>query len=72
MADTEKLDFPTDANQFGPQIEPAYTDMSVPKADTRWYYRVSAINAKGTGTMTSNVASGFTYPAVAPRKRQPP
>ena len=43
------------------------TDASVPKADTRWYYRVSAINAKGTATLTSNVASVVTHPAVAPQ-----
>ena len=56
-----------DTTEVANTADLTYTDNSVPKADTRWYYRVAAINEEGTGTMTSNVASGFTYPAVAPK-----
>ena len=65
VADNENAD-DDDPTTAGIQI--MYLDESVPKADTRWYYRVSAINSAGTGTMTSNVASGVTYPAIAPEK----
>ena len=48
-----------------PVTTTAYPDMSVPKANTRWYYRVSAINSVGTGE-ASDAAFAFTSPAAAP------
>ena len=40
----------------------SYTDTSVPKDNTRWYYRVSAINTVGTGAR-SDAANAVTPPA---------
>ena len=44
---------------------PPYIDMMVPKANTRWHYRVSAINSEGAG-MPSAAATASTFPVVAP------
>ena len=63
VPDTEKLDSDNSINV----IEPEYIDTSVPKANTRWYYRVSAINAEGVGR-PSAAATASTLPAVAPVK----
>ena len=43
----------------------SYPDTMVPKANTKWYYRVSAINAEGTGE-ASDAAFAATPPPVAP------
>ena len=44
-----------------------HMDETVPKANTRWHYRVSAINSEGPG-MPSAAATAFSFPAVAPVK----
>ena len=45
-----------------PEMHP---DRSVPKANTGWHYRVSAINSEGTGD-ASDSAFAYTYVASAP------
>ena len=42
-----------------------HSDTTVPKANTRWYYRVSAINSVGTGE-PSDAASAVTSTATIP------
>ena len=59
VSDTSKLDTPI------PVTTTSYPDTAVPKANTRWYYRVSAINSVGTGE-ASDAAFAFTSPAAAP------
>ena len=41
-----------------------YGDTNIPKANTRWHYRVSAINKEGVG-MASDAANASTYPVSA-------
>ena len=41
-----------------------HPDTEVPKANTRWHYRVSAINEEGVG-MASDAANASTYPVSA-------
>ena len=48
-----------------PVTTTSYPDMAVPKANTRWYYRVSAINSVGTSE-ASDAAFAFTLPAAVP------
>ena len=61
VPDTAELGTPPDIT--GATI--SYSDMAVPKANTRWYYRVSAINSVGTGE-ASDAAFAFTSPAAVP------
>ena len=49
-----------------------HSDGEVPKANTRWHYRVSAINEEGVG-MASDAAYASTYPAsVIPTPQEVP
>ena len=61
VPDTSKLD----NNPIPPAPTLSYTDITVPKANTRWYYRVSAINPEGVGE-PSDAAFAFTSPAAIP------
>ena len=56
---------PLVANHTPSATPETYSDTMVPKANTRWYYRVSAINAEGTG-MASDAAFVHTRVATAP------
>ena len=59
----EPLEADTDSGTEG--VTAPYSDTMIPKANTRWYYRVSAINSKGVGE-PSDAAFASTRQVVLP------